>query len=733
MNRKAAKRAAGKSSGPGWQKDDTRLAILDAARRLLDRDGAENCSLSKVAAEAEFATPAVFAYFTSKRELLTALFSQDFAAFAQGLHRVLYPEEHAEDQVEEVANPIQQTVGEVHDAANQNLNSAIEQTAQTSSLEATVMDTAFADSVKAEAMMAEAAAEDMIVLQAMPDDPMLEAAVRPEEAAMLRSAMADAHEDAAEDSGELLQPAELAAAMENPVPAEEAVVEAQSPERPRLLRRNPILAANLPHAHPFAAQASEQSAEETVDATPAEAQAQGTGGIEERLAKLETRRVDAWLERRLRVFERSLTDLETRQGGVEKVSGEAKGLIDQTVADLKEIVAESEARHRDIIKELRNTILQVSSRLESVEARPQIAATDIPAAHVSVLDPSQGGTPKIEEPPQEPPAPQQFSSGKGAQAEPHVDGDTFLSAARKAAKAAQPVPEAPDLKARLLDLVGAKGKKKLPRQTQYLLACCAMLVIMTGTAGFIVSQTPSSANAAISDRRNAALDARFVAADAVKKKTAVTVVVPNKAEAELIVGLQFLTGHGKPKNEAEAARWLMRAADEGNAVAQYRVGMLYRHGLGVETDPAQALRWYEASALQGNRKAMHNLGVANAEGLGIPQNFAEAARWFSQAANLGYLDSEFNLGVLYERGTGVPQSLLNAYKWYAIAAAQNDKESQARVDVLKTQLSGDELSAAEQAADTFTPAPLNTAANETPELPAQTVLAISETGSITTQ
>jgi TPR repeat protein/AcrR family transcriptional regulator len=684
MNRKA-KRAAMGTSGSGWHKDETRAAILQAARRLLERDGADNCSLSKVAAEAEFATPAVFAYFTSKRELLTAIFSQDFAAFANGLHRSLHPGDFADEEADEADAPSVEAVQAVEDSP-----------------------------AAEDAMAAESANENFDFAE--DDDAQFDGAIE------AQSVEIEAAMDAQAIEEELVR---LAAKAPAPVPtvtqidiesAEEAPV-----ERPRLLRRNPILPGpqlSLPRDL-----ARDQAMEHSPEAESGPA-APVTGTFEERLARLEARRVDAWLERRLRVFERSLADLEGRQHNVESVSDGAKDLIDQTIADLKALVAESESRHRDVIKDLRNTILQVSSRLEAVEAQAHIAPDASLAVAPGVDEPEAG------EHPQEPVPPQQFSSGSGSHAEPHVDGETFLSAARRAAKAAQPVNEPADLKSRLIGLVAGKGKKKIPRDTQYLLACGAALVVMMGTAGFILSQTGSNAQAAVSERF---ADARYIAADATRKRAMVEVLGPDRAQAELLVGLEFLTGHGKPKNEEQAAHWLIRAANEGNAVAQYRLGMLYRHGVGVAADPVLALRWYEAAALQGNRKAMHNLGIANAEGTGTPKNYAEAARWFSQAANLGYLDSEFNLGVLYEQGSGVPQSLLDAYKWYAIAAAQNDQDAQARVDVLKTQLNQNELTAAEQAANAFEPAPLNAEANDTPTLPKQTVLAISETGSLSKQ
>ena len=183
------------------------------------------------------------------------------------------------------------------------------------------------------------------------------------------------------------------------------------------------------------------------------------------------------------------------------------------------------------------------------------------------------------------------------------------------------------------------------------------------------------------------------------------------AKAETVVGLKYLNGDGTAVNEAQAAKWLERAAESGEPVAQYRLGTLYEHGKGVPADPAKATHWYQAAAMQGNRKAMHNLAVAFAEGTGTKKDVAEAARWFSKAASLGLTDSQFNLAVLYERGEGVPQSLLDAYKWYAIAAAGGDTESKSRIEALATQLSADDRAAAQHAVDTFKPQAADPRAN----------------------
>jgi localization factor PodJL len=113
---------------------------------------------------------------------------------------------------------------------------------------------------------------------------------------------------------------------------------------------------------------------------------------------------------------------------------------------------------------------------------------------------------------------------------------------------------------------------------------------------------------------------------------------------------------------------------------------------------------------------MSNLAVLYAGASGGQKNLAEASRWFERAAMLGYVDAQFNLAVLYERGDGVPQSLLDAYKWYSIAAAAGDPVAKSRADAIATQVAPEELQAAQQAAASFKPQPMNRAANEAPTM-----------------
>ncbi len=188
------------------------------------------------------------------------------------------------------------------------------------------------------------------------------------------------------------------------------------------------------------------------------------------------------------------------------------------------------------------------------------------------------------------------------------------------------------------------------------------------------------------------------------------------AKAALALGLNYANGDGVPLNDAEARRWLQKAAEASEPLAQYRLGTFFEKGRGVDPDQNQALHWYGEAAKNGNRKAMHALGVANANGIGGKKNYPEAIRWFKAAAELGLTDSQFNLAVLYERGLGVQTSLPEAYKWYAIAAVSGDSESKTRVSALATQISAAERDAADRLAKGYRPQPMNVAANDGPPL-----------------
>ena len=89
---------------------------------------------------------------------------------------------------------------------------------------------------------------------------------------------------------------------------------------------------------------------------------------------------------------------------------------------------------------------------------------------------------------------------------------------------------------------------------------------------------------------------------------------------------------GVPQDRAQAAAWYRKAAEQGDAQAQFNLGLMYRYGPGYSPnlerwvkafDPAPG---YARPTAQGNPAAKYNASS------GIPKDYIEAHKWMSLAA-----------------------------------------------------------------------------------------------------
>jgi TPR repeat protein len=143
------------------------------------------------------------------------------------------------------------------------------------------------------------------------------------------------------------------------------------------------------------------------------------------------------------------------------------------------------------------------------------------------------------------------------------------------------------------------------------------------------------------------------------------------AKAQYNLGFMYDYGRGFPENNIEAVKWYRKAAEQGHAKAQYNLGIMYRMGWGVpQNDDAEAVKWYRMAAEQGHAKAQYILGVMYDNGWGVPENDAEAVKWWRKAAEQGHADAQFSLGFMYNVGRGVPKNDTEAVKWWRKAAEQ---------------------------------------------------------------
>ncbi|CAN5225279.1 hypothetical protein BH10PSE19_BH10PSE19_14090 [soil metagenome] len=139
--------------------------------------------------------------------------------------------------------------------------------------------------------------------------------------------------------------------------------------------------------------------------------------------------------------------------------------------------------------------------------------------------------------------------------------------------------------------------------------------------------------------------------------------------------IQYMSGT-QEDNMLDAARCYLKAANLGDAVAQFNMGVLYKEGKGVVRNMAQAVEWYQEAANQGYALAQFHLGYCYANGEGIDRDPVKAVEWYRKAANQGDAIAQFHLGYCYDKGEGIARDLVKAVVWYRRAAKQEDVVAQ---------------------------------------------------------
>jgi uncharacterized protein len=106
----------------------------------------------------------------------------------------------------------------------------------------------------------------------------------------------------------------------------------------------------------------------------------------------------------------------------------------------------------------------------------------------------------------------------------------------------------------------------------------------------------------------------------------------NDGDARFNLGLMYVTGQGVQQDNAAAALWFRKAAEQGDALAQSNLRTLYLHGRDAAQDDTEAVMWFRKAAEQGDSVAEFLLGNQYANGKGVPQDYREAMIWFQRAA-----------------------------------------------------------------------------------------------------
>ncbi len=118
----------------------------------------------------------------------------------------------------------------------------------------------------------------------------------------------------------------------------------------------------------------------------------------------------------------------------------------------------------------------------------------------------------------------------------------------------------------------------------------------------------------------------------------------------------------------KAAGYYKRAAEAGLPDAQYAMAQIYADGVaGLSHDDAEARKWLERAARQGFDTAQLDLGTWLVEGRGGTRDETSGFRWLKTAAERGNIAAQNRVAKLYMTGIGTPPDNLFAAAWYILA------------------------------------------------------------------
>lgn len=135
------------------------------------------------------------------------------------------------------------------------------------------------------------------------------------------------------------------------------------------------------------------------------------------------------------------------------------------------------------------------------------------------------------------------------------------------------------------------------------------------------------------------------------------------AEAEYILGMEYLLGVEVEENKAIAMSWLEKASGHGSPQAKYLIGL---YCLDDKSDVDRAILLFKEAAEKKYGPAQYMLGVMSFWGtLGAPLDIDLAKECFEKASKMKSSDAQNMLGVMHYYGIDYSQDYVEAMAWFS--------------------------------------------------------------------
>jgi uncharacterized protein len=120
---------------------------------------------------------------------------------------------------------------------------------------------------------------------------------------------------------------------------------------------------------------------------------------------------------------------------------------------------------------------------------------------------------------------------------------------------------------------------------------------------------------------------------------------------------------------------LQKAAQGGDAAAQFQLGRAYHRGNGVEQNPRKALELIRQAAEAGDLDAIDSMGFLYAKGELVAMDEKKAVEWFKRGVEAGSARSKLNLGLMLRQAKTLQVSPAESITLMEEAAAAGQPEA----------------------------------------------------------
>ena len=162
---------------------------------------------------------------------------------------------------------------------------------------------------------------------------------------------------------------------------------------------------------------------------------------------------------------------------------------------------------------------------------------------------------------------------------------------------------------------------------------------------------------------------------------------------------------GGPANPVEAAKWFLRAAEQGHPEACYEIARMYDEGVGVISSGIEARKWMKQYALKGTSaggRLEYIMGTFYAKDRpDLPKDEKESLSWHRKAAVLvvgsgsnetRFIDaSRHALAACYSDPKAAEFNLTKAFVWWSVSATSGNSESVKNRDAVEQRLTSLEV------------------------------------------